>query len=75
MPGEPKECRQHALNCVQLAKTAASPQAREEFANLARTWIRLADDLEGTLAFLDVLEHETEPERRTVVRTRRSPGR
>jgi len=65
MPGNPKECRQHALNCVQLAKTAASPQAREEFANLGRTWIRLADDLERTLAFLDVLEDETEPERRT----------
>ena len=61
MPGDPKECRQHALNCVQLAKTAASPQAREEFANLARTWIRLADDLERTVGFLDVLEDETEP--------------
>ena len=65
MPGDPKECRQHALNCVQLAKTAASPQAREEFANLARTWIRLADDLERTVAFLDVLKDETEPERQT----------
>ena len=65
MPGDPKECRQHALVCVRLAQTSASPQAREEFANLARTWIRLADDLERTLAFLDVLEDETEPERRT----------
>ena len=65
MPGDPKECRQHALNCVQLAKTAASPQAREEFANLARIWIRLANDLERTSAFLDVLEDETEPGRRT----------
>ena len=65
MPGDPKECRQHALACVQLAQTSASPQAREEFANLARTWIRLADDLEQTLAFLAVLEDETEPERRT----------
>ena len=32
---------------------------------MARTWIRLANDLERTLAFLDVLEDETEPERRT----------
>ena len=39
MPGDPKECRQHALACVRLAQTSASPQAREEFANLARTWI------------------------------------
>ena len=44
MPGDPKECRQHALACVRLAQTSASPQAREEFANLARTWTRLADD-------------------------------
>ena len=65
MPGDPKECRQHALFCVRLAQTSASPQAREEFANLARTWIRLADDLEQSRAFLDALEDETEPERRT----------
>ena len=65
MPGDPKECRQNALACVRLAQTSASPQAREEFAKLARTWIRLADDLEQTLAFFAVLEDETEPDRRT----------
>jgi hypothetical protein len=36
-----------------------------QFANLARTWIRLADELERTLAFIDALEEETEPQRRT----------
>ena len=65
MPGDPKECRQHALICVRLAQTSASPQAREQFADLARTWIKLADDLERTLAFLDALNEETEPQRRT----------
>ena len=65
MPGDPKECREHALTCVRLAKTSASPQARERFANLARTWIRLADELERTLAFIDALDEETEPQRRT----------
>jgi hypothetical protein len=65
MPGDPKECRQQALECVRLAQTSASPQAREEFANLAQTWIRLADDLERSLTLLDALEYETEPERRT----------
>jgi len=44
---------------------SASPQAREQFANLARTWIRLADELERTLAFIDALEEETEAQRRT----------
>jgi hypothetical protein len=64
-PGDPKECRQHALNCVRLAQTSASPQAREHFADLARTWIRLAEELEHTQAFLAVLEDEAEPKRRT----------
>ena len=48
MPGDPKECRQHAVNCVQLAKTAESPEARDRFAHLARTWIRLAEEIEST---------------------------
>jgi hypothetical protein len=65
MPGDPKECRQHALNCVRLAQTSASPHAREHFANLARTWIRLADELEKTQAFLAALDDETEPIKRT----------
>jgi hypothetical protein len=65
MPGDPKECRQHALNCVRLAQTAATPQSREHFASLARTWIKLADDLERSQSFLAALEDEDEPERRT----------
>jgi hypothetical protein len=66
MPGDPKECRQHALNCVRLAQTAASPQAREQFASLANTWLRLAADLEKTLALLDALDDDAEqPIRRT----------
>jgi hypothetical protein len=44
MPGDPKECRQHALNCARLAQTSPYPHAREHFARLARTWIKLADD-------------------------------
>ena len=61
MPGDPKECRQHALTCVRLAQTSASPQAREQFASLAQTWIKLADDLERSQAFLDALDDETGP--------------
>jgi hypothetical protein len=61
MPGDPRECRQHALSCVRLAQTSASPQASEQFANLARTWIRLADDLGRSQGFLNALDEETEP--------------
>jgi hypothetical protein len=64
MPGDPKECRQHALNCVRLAQTSSSQQARDQFANLARTWIRLADEIESTDAFLTALDDEIEPIKR-----------
>ena len=63
MPGDPKECRQHALTCVRLAQTSAYPQAREQFANLAQTWLRLAADLEKTLSLID--DPDEEPDRLT----------
>jgi hypothetical protein len=47
MPGSPEECRQDALECVRLAQTSISPQRREYFAKLARTWIGLAEELES----------------------------
>ena len=50
--GDPKECRQHALNCVHLADGASTPEMRDHFAKLARTWIKLADELEQSEAFL-----------------------
>ena len=65
MPGDPKECRQHALTCVRLAQTSASPQAREQFASLANTWLKLADDLEQAQAFLSAMDDETKPIWRT----------
>ena len=61
MPGDPKECRQHALNCVRLAQTGTTPQSREHFASLAQTWVRLAEDLERAQGFLNALDEETEP--------------
>jgi hypothetical protein len=65
MPGDPKECRQHALTCMRIARTSASPQAREQFENLAHTWLRLAAELEQARAFLDALDDDTEPKRQT----------
>ena len=46
MPGDPKECRQHALRCMQLASEAKSEHAKGRFLDLAATWIKLAKDLE-----------------------------
>jgi len=42
MPGDPKECRKHALNWMLEAKAAKTPETREHFAKLARSWIKLA---------------------------------
>ena len=58
MPGDPKECRQHALNCVHLAKGASTPELRDHFAKLARTWIKLAEELEQAEALLAVIEQD-----------------
>ena len=59
MPGSPEECRQHALACVRLAQTSATPQARDHFAKLARSWIKMAEALERDRAFLDdLLDHK-----------------
>jgi hypothetical protein len=65
MPGDPKECRQHALTCARLAVTSASPLVREQFANLTNTWLNLADDLERTLALLETSDDEDEHEKLT----------
>ena len=59
--GNIKECRKHALACLRLAQTSQSPHVREHFANLGKTWLKLAGDLQ---ALRDTLE-EPESRRRT----------
>ena len=46
MPLDPQECRRQALACVRLAQTSGTPQARLHYANLAKTWLTLAGDLD-----------------------------
>ena len=58
MPGNPKECRDRALRCLELAKTASSPQVKAKFQNLAYTWSKLAADLEATLALIKNMEFD-----------------
>jgi len=48
MPVDPRECRQHALECVRLAQTA-----RTIWSDLAQTWLRFASDLEANENLLD----------------------
>ena len=46
MPGDPKQCRQHAEHCVQLANTMKNEIDRGRMLNIASTWLKLADELE-----------------------------
>jgi hypothetical protein len=50
---DPGECRQHALDCVRMAQTATTPEARKIWSDLARTWLRFATDLEANEGLLD----------------------
>ena len=52
MPGDPKECREHAKNCRAMADAAVSPMAKARFEELAQTWTRLANDLEHAKALV-----------------------
>ena len=62
MPGDPQECRQHALNCKRMAEQAATPQMRETFLSLANTWTKLAVGLESAKSLLDRLNGVELPE-------------
>jgi hypothetical protein len=59
MPLDPQECRRQALACVRLAQTSISPQARLHYANLAKTWLTLAGELDDRNAQL-----KSEPEKK-----------
>ena len=62
MPGDPKECRQHAEKCLRLAQEASSEEIRRSFVNLANKWMMLAGDLESAQALLDAAEDEVKRE-------------
>jgi hypothetical protein len=52
VPGNPKECRRHAENCRRLAKTAPTSIRAAHFEELARRWLKVADDPEAYEAYL-----------------------
>jgi uncharacterized protein YlxW (UPF0749 family) len=56
MPGDPKECRLRARQCLQLAKRAATEKERQIFLRLERSWNRLAAEIEDAQAFVATLK-------------------
>ena len=53
MPGDPKECREHASRCAELATTAGTPELKAPLVELSRSWVKLAIELENAHALLD----------------------
>jgi hypothetical protein len=53
MPGDPKECRKHALRCADLAHTARTQELKQSMINLSRNWMKLSIELERSQALLD----------------------
>jgi hypothetical protein len=53
MAGDPKLCRQYALDCAAMAARATNPDHKRLFTNLAQTWLSLAIELETSIALLD----------------------
>jgi hypothetical protein len=52
MPGDPRECRQLAVECLYLAQQATSDSGRQDYTALAHTWIELAHVFESDDALL-----------------------
>jgi hypothetical protein len=52
MPGDPKQCRLHAMRCAELAATAKTQQLKATLLELSKNWVRLAESLEKTHALM-----------------------
>ena len=52
MPGNPKECRLHALRCAELAASARTPELKATLLGISANWQKLAVYLEHTQILL-----------------------
>src|SRR6478735_9100613 len=43
---EPKECRLQALTCERLAQRSTSPIVKGAYADLAKNWLKVADEIQ-----------------------------
>lgn len=56
MPSDPKECRQRASRCAELAEQTADPELKAVLESLVERWLKLAADLEHAQALRDERE-------------------
>jgi len=55
MPGDPRECRQQAQECLRLAQEETSDSARQDYTALADTLMQLAKIFESDNALREGL--------------------
>jgi len=51
-----KDCRNSAIRCIEMANKAVSPRLQTALIELARSWMRLARELESQTAFSERAE-------------------
>ena len=44
---EPKECHLQALTCERLAQRSTSPIVKGAYADLAKNWLKVADEIQA----------------------------
>ena len=52
MPGDPKECREHAKCCWAIASEVTNPVLKESLLEIAQRWSRLAAELDAMQVLL-----------------------
>jgi len=53
MPGDPRECRERAARCLELAAEAVNDGIKQTFLRIAKHWQLLAEELERARSVLD----------------------
>jgi hypothetical protein len=60
MPGDPRECRQHAVRCAELAINVKDVEFKAAYLALSKQWEMFAVELEGAEAMLSELNKNVE---------------
>jgi len=63
MPGDPRECREYAVRCAELAAEAKTAELKLHFLSLSRTWEQIAREMERAQLLLQERSNDKERER------------
>jgi hypothetical protein len=53
MTGDPRQCREYAAQCSEMAAKARNPEHKRMLTNLAQSWLSIAHEIERSRALLD----------------------